>query len=237
MGMLLNIDTGDGINMSTEKICIIEDELEIQEALKLYLENANYNVECYQSAEEFYAKRDKTFKGLYLVDWNLPGEPGINIVSKIREEDKYSPIFMVSAYSQNEDILLGLRAGADDYIAKPFSLEQLLARVENAHRKNSMVQANLAEGGDGIRLLPEASSFIKDGQTVSLTRREYIIFEKLFNNQGQPITRDELIFCFDKDEKMTVRNIDVHVFSLRKKIKNCDLVVETVWGKGYKLAG
>lgn len=221
-------------NEQNNWICIIEDEPEINEALTTYLENANYRVESFLSAEQFYENSDPKFRGVFLVDWNLPGEPGINIVAKIREKDKYSPIFMVSAYSQNEDILMGLKAGADDYIAKPFSLDQLLAKVANAQRKLEHINSNIAD--DGLKLLPEASSFIKDNKTVSLTRREYIIFEKLFNHQGQPITRDELILCFDKDEKMTVRNIDVHVFSLRKKIKECELIVETVWGKGYKLA-
>lgn len=222
------------VEPSLNRVCIIEDEPEINEALKTYLESASYDVESFFSAEQFYAGIDPKFRGVFLVDWNLPGEPGINIVSKIREKDKFSPIFMVSAYTQNEDILMGLRAGADDYIAKPFSLEQLLAKVANANRKLEQIQTNIHD--EGLRLLPEASSFIKDGKTISLTRREYIIFEKLFTHQGQPITRDELILCFDKDEKMTVRNIDVHVFSLRKKIKHVDLVVETVWGKGYKLA-
>lgn len=221
-------------DQENSRVCIIEDEPEINEALKSYLEDANYKVESYFSAEQFYEGIDSGFRGVFLVDWNLPGEPGINIVSKIREKDKFSPIFMISAYSQNEDILMGLRAGADDYIAKPFSLEQLLAKVANANRKLEHIQTNVND--EGLRLLPEASSFIKDGKTIPLTRREFIIFEKLFTHQGAPITRDELILCFDKDEKMTVRNVDVHVFSLRKKIKNVDLVVETVWGKGYKLA-
>lgn len=216
------------------RICLIEDEPEINEALTTYLSAANYKVDSFKSAEEFYQSSDPEFNGLYLVDWNLPGEPGINIVTKIRERDKFSPIFIVSAYTQNEDILMGLKAGADDYIAKPFSLDQLLAKVENAQRKHEHIQSNVGIDKE-IRLLPEASTFIKDGKTVSLTRREYIIFEKLFNHRGQPITRDELILCFDTDEKMTVRNIDVHVFSLRKKIKESDLIVETVWGKGYKL--
>ena len=219
----------------SDRIYVIEDEPEIQEALKLYLEDANFEVDTFDSAEDFYENRDLEFKGLYLVDWNLPGEPGIKIVEKIRERDKYSPIFIVSANSHNEDVIKGLKAGADDYIAKPFSLDQLLARVENAQRKNSIVQANLSDDSM-IKFLPEASSFLKDGQTYSLTRREYIIFEKLFNHQGSPIDREQLILCFDKDEKMTVRNIDVHIFSLRKKIKHSDMAIETVWGKGYKLS-
>lgn len=218
---------------NSDRICIIEDEPEIVEALTTYLQGANYQVDSFGSAEDFFAGIDPDFSGLYLVDWNLPGEPGINIVSKIRESDKYSPIFMVSAYSQNEDIVMGLKAGADDYIAKPFSLEQLLARIENAQRKFGHIKSQISE--EGLKLLPEAAAFIKDGQTVNLTRREFKIFDRLYSKRGEPVTRDELITCFDKDEKMTVRNIDVHVFSLRKKIKPVEIFIDTVWGKGYKL--
>ncbi len=219
--------------MSLGNICIIEDEKDIVDALTTYLESKDYNVVSFNNAEEFYSDNGQDFKGLYLVDWNLPGEPGINIVSKIRKDDKYSPIFMVSAYSKNEEIITGLKAGADDYITKPFSLEELLARIENAQTKFKALNEDI-EASD-FKLIPEASAFIKQGKTINLTQREFIIFDKLYNESGNPVTREELILCFDNDEKMTIRNIDVHVFSLRKKIKEAEMFIDTVWGKGYKL--
>ncbi len=219
--------------MSLGNICIIEDEKDIVDALTTYLESKNYNVVSFNNAEEFYSEKAQDFKGLYLVDWNLPGEPGINIVSKIREGDKYSPIFMVSAYSKNEEIITGLKAGADDYITKPFSLEELLARIENAHTKFQALNEDIE--ASEFKLIPEASAFIRKGKTINLTQREFIIFDKLYCESGNPVTREELILCFDNDEKMTIRNIDVHVFSLRKKIKEAEMFIDTVWGKGYKL--
>lgn len=219
--------------MSSGNICIVEDEKDIVDALKTFLEAQNYNVENYYSAEEFYKNLNPEFRGLYLIDWNLPGEPGINIISKIRERDKFSSIFMVSAFTKNENILTGLKYGADDYITKPFSLEELLVRVQNAQEKLSYINEEISS--TDFRLLPEASAFIKSGKTVNLTRREFIIFDRLYTSLGQSVTRDELIECFDNDEKMTVRNIDVHIFSLRKKIKEVEFSIDTVWGKGYKL--
>lgn len=216
-----------------EQICIIEDEEDIVEALCAFFESHEYEVVSYNSAEEFFANRSIDFRGLYLVDWNLPGEPGINIVSKVRAEDKFSPIFMVSAYNKNEDIVTGLKNGADDYITKPFNLDELLQRVKNAQSKYKEFYNEV--NFEGINLLPEANAFIKDNQTVNLTKREFIIFQKLHSEQDSPVSREMLIECFAKDDKMTVRNIDVHVFSLRKKIKNVDLRIETVWGMGYKL--
>lgn len=219
--------------MKNRSICIIEDEIDIVEALTIFLESSDYKVYSYNSAEEFYANKEDDFKGLYLIDWNLPGEQGINIVSKIRADDKFSPIFMVSAYNKKEDIIEGLKCGADDYITKPFNLNELLARIDNAQVKFSEVSN--ATSVEGIKLLPTACAFIKDTQTVSLTSREFIIFEKLYNETGEPVSREMLIECFKKEDKMTVRNIDVHIFSLRKKIKVVDLLIETVWGMGYKL--
>lgn len=219
--------------MSNGKICIIEDEKDIVDALSTYLEMKGYETTSFNNAEDFYKKHESNFKGLYIVDWNLPGEPGINIISRIRQNDKFSPIFMVSAYSKNDEILTGLRAGADDYITKPFSLEELHARIENAQTKYGHINNEI--DSSEFKLLPEASAFIKQSKTVNLTQREYIIFEKLYEEKPEPVTREELIQCFKNDEKMTVRNIDVHVFSLRKKIKEVELYIDTVWGKGYKL--
>jgi DNA-binding response OmpR family regulator len=216
-------------------ICIIEDEVDIVETLTTYFENEKYNVISFNSAEEFYSKGPSDFKGLYLVDWNLPGEPGINIITNIRVKDKVSPIFMVSAFSKNEDIVEGLNRGADDYITKPFSFDALMIKAKNSLNKLSLVSSDLGSN-DQMRLLPEAKSFMKDGKTVSLTQREFIIFNHLYQNLGQSASRQDLINQFDNEEKMTERNIDVHVFSLRKKIKPVELVVETVWGTGYKLS-
>lgn len=214
-------------------ICIVEDEEDIVDALKTILEREGFSVVSYASSEQFFLNRDNDFRGLYLVDWSLPGDPGLKIVSHVREEDKFSPIFMMSAYNKREDVIEGLKAGADDYLVKPFNFMELLQRVENAYLKYNEI--NEETSVTAFRLLPEAAAFLKDGKTVNLTTREFVIFDKLYKSGGDPVTREELITCFDKDEKMTIRNIDVHIFSLRKKIKECKLVIDTVWGKGYRL--
>lgn len=218
-----------------KQICLIEDENDIAEAIRDYLGSKGFDVHIFGSAEEFYETKPDDFVGLYLVDWNLPGEPGIELIKKIRSKDMLSPIFMVSAYNQKDDILEGLKSGADDYITKPFSFEELELKVGNAHTKYSLILKTGANQSD-FQLLKEAKAFIKAGQTVNLTAREFIIFENLLSNEGDPLTREDLIKCFDKDDKMTNRNIDVHVFSLRKKIKTVGMQIETVWGKGYKIS-
>ncbi len=214
-------------------VVIIEDEKEIIEALKYLLEKNEYKVFGYPSAEEFFSAKDRPDNSIYLIDWNLPGIKGIDIVRTIRVKDKMSPIFMVSAYNKAEQIIEGLKSGADDYLTKPFNYDELLVRVENAFSKVSSLQENLMNVG--LKLIPEAHSIMKDGVTVNLTSREFIIFHHLFKHPSAASTREELINQFEKDMDMTSRNIDVHIFSLRKKMSKINIGIETVWGTGYKI--
>lgn len=214
-------------------IVIIEDEKEIIESLRYLLEKNAFTVHSYLSAEEFFTTRIRPDHCVYLIDWNLPGIKGIDIIRTIRLKDKISPIFMMSAYNKSDQIIEGLQSGADDYITKPFNYEELLVRVGNAHAKITNLQDNLMNVG--LKLIPEAHSVMKDGVTVSLTSREYVIFSHLYKNQATPSTREELINQFDKDMDMTARNIDVHIFSLRKKMNKIQIGIETVWGTGYKI--
>lgn len=213
-------------------VTIIEDEQEIGESLSIFLRRKNFEVKHYLSAEEFFSDRDAATDCIYLVDWNLPGIKGIDIIRTIRTRDKFSPIFMVSANSQNQDILQGLKAGADDYLTKPFDFDALAVRIENAWSKLTSLEGNLMT--HGVKLIPEANSVMKNGVTVSLTAREFVIFEHLYKI-GDTVSREDLIARFDIKEKMTVRNIDVHIFFLRKKLAKLNMAIITVWGAGYKL--
>jgi DNA-binding response OmpR family regulator len=219
--------------MDIKKICIIEDEVDISETLKIYLEDVGYQVSTFANATEFFQNFDPDFKGLYLVDWNLPDMPGTQIIKKIRNDDKVSPIFMISAYSMQDEVIEGLRSGADDYIKKPFNFEELLVRINNANRKFNFVNKELDPSQ--LKLIPEARSFVFHGKTVNLTAREFIIFDQLFQRKSHPISREELVRQFSEEEDVTPRNIDVHIFSLRKKLRAADLEIDTVWGHGYKL--
>lgn len=213
-------------------VTIIEDEKEIGESLSIFLRSKNYEVRHHLSAEEFFSDRTTVTDGIYLVDWNLPGIKGIDIVRTIRTRDKFSPIFMLSANSQSQDILEGLRSGADDYLTKPFDFDGLAVRIENAWSKLTQLEGNLMS--HGVKLIAEANSVMKDGVTVSLTAREFVIFARLYKTLDT-VSRQELISEFDLQEKMTVRNVDVHIFFLRKKLAKLEMSISTVWGAGYKL--
>lgn len=216
-----------------KKVVIVEDEKDIVESLKYMIEKHGFEVIDHGSAESLFTNFQTSFC-IYLIDWNLPGIKGVDIVRTIRTKDKISPIFMISANSSGEHIIEGLKTGADDYLVKPFSYEALMVKLNNAYAKVSSLHDNLMNVG--LKLIPEANSVIKDGVTVNLTAREFIIFHYLYSKPGVASTREELINQFDKEFEMTARNIDVHVFSLRKKMSKIAISIETVWGTGYKLS-
>lgn len=222
--------------MTSINICIIEDEPEILETLKSFFELKGHHVFDFESAEAFDEFYDQDFQGLYLVDWNLPGKNGIELIRDIRKKDNMSPIFIVSGFGQKEQIIQGLNAGADDYITKPFNFDELHARAANALKKFDIYNKQQSIGSNAIRLLPEANSFMIDEKVISLTQREYIIFAYMYRHSNEAVSREDLLGQFSGDEKMTIRNIDVHVFSLRKKIKDADLYIHTVRGIGYQLS-
>lgn len=223
---------GKGEQTMNKKIVILEDEKEIIDSLKYMLEKYGFDVVAYETAESFFIHFQASFC-IYLIDWNLPGIKGIDVVRTIRSKDKFSPIFMISANSNNDYIIEGLKSGADDYLVKPFNYDALFIKLMNTYSKvSSLYQESF---NVGVKLIPEANSVVKDGVTVNLTAREFIIFQYLFNKPSVACSREELLTQFDQDVEMAIRNIDVHVFSLRKKMNKVAISIETIWGTGYRL--
>ena len=215
------------------KILLVEDDANLAFVVKDSLQMKGYEVTlCGDGKQAIQTFKPSSFQ-VCLVDVMLPYVDGFAVARHIREHDKEVPILFLTAKSMTEDKLEGFKTGADDYITKPFNYEELLVRVENANAKVSSLQDNLMNVG--LKLIPEAHSVMKDGVTVNLTSREFIIFNHLYKNQTAASTREELISQFDKEMDMTARNIDVHIFSLRKKMNKVAISIETVWGTGYKI--
>lgn len=213
-------------------VVIIEDEKDTLDALVQLFELHNYKVSGFSSSHEFLGAQLEPTTFLYLIDWNLPGLPGTEIVKMIRAKDKTSPIFMMSANNRQEQVLEALKYGADHYFKKPFCMDELLMRLNNAYFKVDHFKETLIN--IGVKLLPEASTVIKDGIPLPLTEREFKIFQQLYLTDG-PLSREELLKCFDPEMQKSSRNIDVHIFSLRKKLAQVKMAINTVWGVGYKL--
>ena len=218
--------------MQVDKVVIIEDEKDVGEMLKFLLEKNSYSVDFYQSAEDFFLAKKFYSTCVYIIDSNLPGIQGEDVIRTIRSKDKLSPVFMISGNIEGQDISEGLACGADDYLPKPFNTDHLLQKVRNSVEKTNIILDNLMNVG--IKLLPEANSIIHDGSTVNLTSREFTIIDRLLKTPGNIVTREELVMDFD-DSEVTIRTIDVHVSSLRKKLEKVKLTIDTVRGKGYKI--
>jgi two-component system, OmpR family, phosphate regulon response regulator PhoB len=214
-----------------DTIVIVEDEKQVSDMLTFLFSKHDYKVEHYQSAEHFFALRKPRAHAIYLVDLNLPGLQGTDIVKTIRSVDKISPIFMLSGHKENSDVSAGLKSGADDYLFKPFQPDHLMMKVNNARTKTETILKDMFNVG--VRILPEAHTLVFEGVTVNFTPKEFSIFYVLHKKIGQVVSREELM---ENDfEDLIARNVDVQVFSIRKKIQYVGLEINTIRGRGYRL--
>ncbi len=213
-----------------ERVVVIEDEINMSEMLTYLMESNNYQVEAYNSAEHFFSEVPRNDHCVYLIDHMLPGIPGTAVVKTIRMLDKISPVFMISSMKDNSEIKEGLKSGADDYLLKPFHPEHLVMKVKNACIRTEVVLKNMMNVG--IKVIPEAQALIKDGHTVNFTPKEFAILNELFKSPNEMRTREQL--SVDGDD-LSLRNVDVQVFTLRKKLFKLDLKIESIRGKGYRL--
>ncbi|MCT4643159.1 MAG: response regulator transcription factor [Bacteriovoracaceae bacterium] len=214
-------------------VCIVEDDPEILSLLSSFFKEKDFEVYSFSNFFSFKDYAPKGFQGAYLIDWNLPDRPGTDLVQDIRQKDKVSPIFIVSGKHFDFQISEGLQSGADDYITKPLNLDHLLIKVNNAINKLNNISK---DDQKGIQLIPSAYTFIKDGDPVRLTSKEYIIFDALYSKKDEEaVSREELLNVTSKENINSSRNIDVHIVSLRKKLERVNIRIKTIWKKGYRV--
>jgi DNA-binding response OmpR family regulator len=212
---------------------IVEDDFEIRNTLTDIFSLHGYDVTAYSNGSDFKDQHKKKVPSCYLVDWKLPDTEGTDLIQHIRLNDAISPVFLMTASREEEISIKSLINGADHFIRKPFNMDELLTRFDNATKKLAGLEANLMN--TGLRLIPEAQTVIKNGVVVRLTNREFKILECLIQS-NEVVTRRQLIEAFQMDaDALTERHIDVHIFSLRKKVCRLGLIINTVWGTGYKL--
>ncbi len=219
------------------KICIIEDDLGISSSLKLYLENSDFNVITYNTGEDADKYIIKELPDLVILDINLPGKDGIEVCSEVRKTSSV-PIIMLTARGWEMDRVTGLESGADDYIAKPFSPRELLARINSILRRsvsddmqatsNKIVQGNITIDTEKMEL------FVNE-ESVAITKNEYDILEKIFLENGKLVLRETLMKeVIWYDNYVYDRTIDTHIKNLRRKLWDKDIIL-TIRGKWYRL--
>jgi DNA-binding response OmpR family regulator len=213
-----------------DTVVIIEDDMEVRDSLTFLIERNNLQVESYKSAEHFLAMRTYHDHAIYIVDLNLPGLQGTDVIKTIRYSDKISPVFMLSGHKTEGDISMGLISGADDYLFKPFHPDHLMLKVNNAKTKTENLLKDMMN--IGLRILPEAHSVVNDGVTVNFTPKEFVIVQQLLAKIDEVISRQDLMQ--ENFDDVMSRNVDVQIFSIRKKIQKLGLEIETIRSQGYR---
>lgn len=219
------------------KILIVEDDKVIRTVLEMSLHGAGFrHFESVSRGDDALRLAAATKPDLVLLDLMLPGLDGLSVARRIRENGQLADtrIIMVTARTEEEDIVRGLDAGADDYIPKPFSREVLLARVRAVLRRSGGERQVAAAG---LRLDDSSRSATIDGERVRLSPTEFIILELLVRNRGRVLTRSRMLDAIAGDEKsITERNIDVQLVGLRRKLGSWGAKIETIRGVGYRIA-
>jgi len=229
---------------SKQKILVVDDELKIVEVLKSYLENSGYKVFCCSGGKQALNMFNTLKPDLLILDLMLPDVSGEEICQEIRKISR-APIIMLTAKSQEDDMLTGLDLGADDYITKPFSPRELMGRVRavlRRYQENTGLIADLLSFKDGYLEIDNTSHQVKvNGQVVSITPNEYKILLTLCKNPNRVFAREELVVsAFGYDYDGQDRAIDTHVKNLRQKIERDSKhpqIILTVHGVGYRFGG
>jgi two-component system response regulator BaeR len=214
-------------------ILIVEDEIKIAELLRDYCEDAGFSTNLIQDGEEALKWLRENTAQLMLLDLMLPGADGLTICRETRQNSNL-PIIMITARVEEIDRLLGLELGADDYICKPFSPREVIARIKSVLRR--IEKPKLAKSTLSI---DEASLRVQiNEQSIELTLVEFRLLKALYNQPGRILSRDSLMSqIYDDHRIVTDRTIDSHIKKLRKKLISIGLVdagIHSVYGAGYK---
>ena len=221
-------------------IYLVEDDNAIRELVTYTLNSTGMDSRGFGEAESFWVAVKEQIPQLVMLDIMLPGEDGLQILAKLRSDPRTAriPVMMLTAKGTEYDKVLGLDAGADDYVPKPFGMMELLARVRALLRRTAS-RETADEYTIGPLYLSLSRHLVRvEGQEVSLTLKEYELLRTLVQNPGMVLTRDRLLttiwgYAFDGES----RTVDVHIRTLRQKLGAAADLIETIRGVGYRLGG
>lgn len=223
-----------------KRIFVVDDERDIQEILKVNLSLQNLDVTAFSSGEEALDALKNGLPDLILLDVMMDGMDGFEFCKTLRANDAYRdiPIIFLSARTEEFDRVLGLELGGDDYIAKPFSVKEVSARVKAVLRRTDTRTARMLNekklAYKGVELFPEKYSLKIDGKGVKLTKTEFEILFLFLKHPEKIFTRDNIIDSIRGDDVYVIdRTIDVHIMNLRKKLGKYKNIITTFSGVGY----
>lgn len=218
-------------------IAIVEDEKDILELLKHHLIKSNFSVIGFEKGDDFFNYLKKEIPDLIILDLMLPDIDGIEICKYLKRDQKYQniPLIILTAKGEETDKILGLELGADDYITKPFSIKELIARVKAVLRRYE-VKSDIVDIGGIVKVdLNKYEVYVK-GEKINLTTTEFNILKILLSKKGWVFSREKILGELWEGEKAVIdRTVDVHIKKLREKLKEGGRFIVNVRGIGYKI--
>jgi two-component system phosphate regulon response regulator PhoB/two-component system alkaline phosphatase synthesis response regulator PhoP len=219
-------------------IAALDDEADILELLKVNLQKAGYRFEGFQEAEALYRYLARERPALILLDLMLPGMDGLEVCRQIRRSEDLAgiPIIMLTAKGDESDKVVGLELGADDYVTKPFSVKELVARVHAVLRRPEAGESGPRISVGTLVIDLDKHEVTVAGTKIDLTATEFKILQLLASRKGRVFTRDQILDYLWGNEKAVIdRTVDVHIRNLREKLGPAASLIKNIRGAGYKL--
>ena len=219
------------------RVLLIEDDVTIARLLKEGLEVEAYAVDIAHDGSEGYRTAAADDYDVIILDIMLPGMNGYEVCRALRNDGNKTPILMLTARDAERDIVEGLDTGADDYLAKPFSFDVLLARIRALLRRPNEKLEEILQVGD-LKLDPSSKKVTRASQEINLTAKEYGVLEYLMRNKGKVLSKEQIIsHVWDFDADVLPNNVELFIMFLRRKIDKPfkSKLIHTVSGFGYKL--
>lgn len=220
-------------------IYCVEDDYAIRDLMIYTLQASGFQAQGFESDAGFWAAVKKQIPELVILDVMLPGEDGLTILRKLRSSPVTAdiPVIMATAKDSEYDKVIGLDSGADDYLAKPFGMMEMISRIKAVLRRANAKQPMIISCGS-ITIDEKKHVVTVDGKPVFLTLKEYELLKLLMENPGHVLTRDSILSSvWGIEFSGETRTVDVHVGTLRTKLENAGDYIQTVRGVGYKLEG
>lgn len=220
------------------RLLLVEDEIRLADALVYILKKNKYSVDAVHDGTTGLEMAETGIYDLIVLDWMLPGIDGLEILKTIRKNGLKTPVIFLTARDEIASRVTGLDSGADDYLIKPFSTEELLARIRALSRRNidNLVDENLCISS--MEFNPLKCEVKNNGNTLKLTLKESQLLELLLRNKNQVITREQILDrIWGLDSNVEINSIEVYLSYLRKKLASieCDIHIDTIRGIGYCL--
>ena len=233
--------------MPGELILLVDDEPNIVQLARMYLERSGYRVEAVSDGMAALEATRRLNPALVILDLMLPELDGLEVCRRLRAEEHSAAILMLTARDEAIDKILGLEIGADDYLTKPFNPHELLARVKAILRLAERAGAARAPAGAPVKAAirlgklsvdPAGREVLLDGRVIPMRAQEFDLLLTLLEHRGIVLSRDQLLnLAWGYDYYGQSRTVDVHIGQLRRKLAGSDVQIETVTGVGYKLVG